>query len=79
MLNITRPGNVETHSVIINFGSSYLKVSEQINLTNLSNFISAVGGNLGLFIGFSVLPFLLKVIEYIWHLKFNDMFTIGIK
>ena len=67
MLRLEIPPNTETYSLIMNFAGSYIDLSEEIQLTNLSNFISGVGGNLGLFIGFSVLPVVLKAAEIIWH------------
>ena len=67
MLRFEIPPNTETYSLVINFAGSYIDLSEEIQLTNLANFISAVGGNLGLFIGFSVLPLVLKTAEIIWH------------
>ena len=67
MLRLEIPRNTETYSLIMNFAGSYIDLSEEIQLTNLSNFISGVGGNLGLFIGFSVLPVVLKAAEIIWH------------
>ena len=67
MLRLEIPPNTETYSLIMNFAGSYVDLSEEIQLTNLSNFISGVGGNLGLFIGFSVLPVFLKTAEVIWH------------
>ena len=67
MLRLEILPNTETYSLIMNFAGSYIDLSEEIQLTNLSNFISGVGGNLGLFIGFSVLPVVLKAAEIIWH------------
>ena len=62
---ITVPNNTDTYSVVMNFENTDVVVSEEIYLTNLPDFISAVGGNLGLFIGFACLPVLLKATEIV--------------
>ena len=41
------------------------KVSERVHLIDGYSFISSVGGNLGLFIGFSFLSFLFEAYEWI--------------
>ena len=69
MVQMTRPENSGTYSVAINFAKADETVSEEISLTDLPDFISAVGGNLGLFIGFSFLPVLLKATEVIRNIK----------
>ena len=74
MVRIKRPNNTDTYSVVINFDKTDVDVSEQIQLTTLPDFISSVGGNLGLFIGFSCLPVLLKATELIRHLKLHNLF-----
>ena len=66
---IKRPNNTETYSVVINYDTSDVVVSEEIHLTTLPDFISSVGGNLGLFIGFSCLPVLLKATDYFCNFK----------
>ena len=69
MIGITRTNNTETYSVVINYDKTDVVVSEEIHLTTLPDFISSVGGNLGLFIGFSCLPVLLKATEYLHFFK----------
>jgi hypothetical protein len=64
MVKITVPNNTDTYSVVLNFETTDVVLSEEIQLTTLPDFISSVGGNLGLFIGFSCLPLLLKATEF---------------
>ena len=73
MVNITSPNNTDTYSVVIDFDTDEVDVSEQISLINLPDFVSSVGGNLGLFIGFSCLPVLLKIIQLIRDNKLFDV------
>jgi len=68
---MTTPNNVDTYIVLMSYEDCDVTVSEEIHLTSLPDFISAVGGNLGLFVGFSFLPLLLKVIEVIRKTKMH--------
>ena len=79
-LGITKLNNTETYSVVINYITSDVVVSEEIHLTTLPDFISSVGGNLGLFVGFSCLPVLLKATEFVLNLKMSKvMHLTGLK
>ena len=60
---------IDTYSLAFSFAESFVDLSEETQLTSLPDFISAVGGNLGLFIGFSVMPVLLKTAEFLWHFQ----------
>ena len=62
-LNIKVINGTETQTVWIGFDTSNVVTSEEIKLTSFPSFISAVGGNLGLFVGFSCLPLLLWLAE----------------
>ena len=73
MIQLTVPNNTDTYSVVLNFESTDVTLSEEIQLTTLPDFISAVGGNLGLFIGFSCLPVLLKATEFLRQLKLQNV------
>ena len=75
MAKITVPNDTDTYSVVLNFETSDVALSEEIQLTTLPDFISSVGGNLGLFIGFSCLPILLKATEVVRQLKLGSMFS----
>ena len=72
MINVTRPNNTETYSALISFLKTDVDVSEEIQLHNVSSFISSVGGNLGLFIGFSFLSVLLKLFEFTRKLQLKN-------
>ena len=79
-LGIKKSNGTESYSVVINYDSAEVVVSEEIHLTTLPDFISSVGGNLGLFIGFSCLPILLKATEFFRNIKMsNVMYLTGIK
>ena len=67
-VGIKTPNSADTHKVAINYDSVDVTVAEEVLLTTLPDFISAVGGNLGLFIGFSCLPVLLRAAEFIQRL-----------
>ena len=70
IVGIGKQNNTETYSVAINYATIDVDLSEEIQLTSFPDFISAVGGNLGLFVGFSLLPLLLKAAESIQKTKF---------
>ena len=72
--NLKIPEDTKTYSLAISFAGSFIDLSEETQLTSLPDFISAVGGNLGLFIGFSVLPVLLKTVEFFWHFQIRSSF-----
>ena len=62
LVNVTVPNNTKTYTMMISFPKTVL--SEEIKLNIVSDFISAVGGNLGLFTGFSFLSLLLQMVEW---------------
>ena len=72
--NLKIPEDTNTYSLVISFAGSFIDLSEETQLTSLPDFISAVGGNLGLFIGFSVMPVLLKTVEFFWHFQLRSSF-----
>ena len=53
----------EVSVVKVSFASTVTFVMERSKIVSLSNLISSVGGNLGLFVGFSVLTSLFTVYE----------------
>ena len=73
-MNMTTPNNVDTYIVLMSYEDCDVTVSEEIHLTSLPDFISSVGGNLGLFVGFAFLPVLLKFIEVIRKTKMHYLF-----
>jgi hypothetical protein len=48
----------------LSFLKTDVDLSEEISLNNINDFISALGGNLGLFTGFSFLSVLLTLAEW---------------
>ena len=64
LVNVTVPNNTKTYTTMISFPKTDVDLSEEIKLNNVSDFISAVGGNLGLFTGFSFLSLLLQMVEW---------------
>ena len=65
IMNITIPNATKTNSVLISFVKTEIDVSEEVSFNNFSYFLSAVGGNLGLFTGISFLSLLLTLAEWI--------------
>lgn len=61
--NISTRENIKTKSVWISFPSADILLSEEIGLNDVYDFISSIGGNLGLFIGFSFLSLLISTAE----------------
>ena len=58
--------NSENHTTIVMYykGNSYDLQKEQL-LYDLNSIVAAVGGSLGLFLGFSFLDFAFRVIEFV--------------
>ena len=65
LLNITIPRDVKSYTMLLSFLKTDIDISEEISLNQFSDFISSVGGNLGLFIGFSFLSALLTMVEWL--------------
>ena len=65
MMNISLPNNTKTFSTMISFLKTDIDLTEEINLYSFFDFVSSVGGNLGLFTGFSVLAALLTFAEWL--------------
>ena len=63
VVNITVPNNTKSNTLCISFLKTDVDLSEEISLNNINDFISALGGNLGLFTGFSFLSVLLTLAE----------------
>ena len=60
--NTTAEGNVNLY---INYQTIDTVVSQKVKILNASSFVSSVGGNLGLFIGFSFLDSLFVVCKWL--------------
>ena len=64
-VNVTVPDDMNTYSVMISFLKTEVDTSEEISLNTFPDFISSVGGNLGLFTGFSFLTALFVFVEWL--------------
>ena len=64
MINITVPKDTKTNSMMLSFLKTEIDRSEEISLKNIPDFISSVGGNLGLFTGFSFLSALITLVDW---------------
>ena len=64
-VNVTVPDDMKTYSVMISFLKTEVDTSEEISLNTFPDFISSVGGNLGLFTGFSFLTALFVFVEWL--------------
>ena len=65
MINITSPNKTNTFSTAISFLKTDIDLTEEIRKDTVFDFISSVGGNLGLFTGFSVLAVFLAFAEWL--------------
>ena len=61
--------STESYVIVLNYENSDVVISEELQLYTLPDFISSIGGNLGLFVGFSCLPVLLYVAEIFCNLR----------
>ena len=59
-------------ALVLSFGSTTTVVAERTKLVTFPNFVSSVGGNLGLFVGFSFLATLFAIYE-----NFNSILRNG--
>ena len=73
LLQVSVPNNTKTYSAMVSFLKTEIDLSEEISLNQFSDLVSSVGGNLGLFTGFSFLGVLLTLIE--WKQKAFSKFT----
>ena len=64
-MNVNKTADTTTSHFILRFFSTEVEVSEKIEMMNVNSFISSVGGNLGLFIGFSFLSTLFIIHDVI--------------
>ena len=74
ILNVTVPEGVPTYSMMVSFLKTDIDLSEEIRLNQFSDFISSVGGNLGLFVGFSFLSALLTLVEWFRKIPLKSCF-----
>ena len=74
MLGISFPNGTKTYSVMLSFPTTNVDLTEEIVLNNISDFISAVGGNLGLFTGVSLLSILIQLVEWARKIQIHAWF-----
>ena len=64
MANMTFDAKDNHTNLFINYPSMDIEVSQKVKILDASSFISSVGGNLGLFIGFSFLDTFFAVYKW---------------
>ena len=64
---------------MLSFLKTDIDLSEEIALNQLSDFISSVGGNLGLFVGISFLSALLTLVEWFRKIPLKSCFWVKTK
>ena len=74
LYQMTTLPDTRTYAIVIGFPTTDVSLSEEIQLNNISDFISSVGGNLGLFIGFSFLSKLLELAEWYRKIPIKNLF-----
>ena len=52
-------------SIFLGFGSMNVNVKEQVHTVTFPGFIASIGGNLGLFLGFSFLAVAFEICDYV--------------
>ena len=65
ILNITFETTENRTGVMVNFPTLDVEVSDKVKILDGCSFISSVGGNLGLFLGFSFLDTLFVIYQWI--------------
>ena len=64
-INIENNDKDNSRAILIYYSTAAIKVSTTSSLISLSSFISSIGGNLGLFVGFSFLSVFLLIYKFI--------------
>ena len=64
LINVTLPKDTKANTMLMSFVKTEVDRSEEISLNNIPDFISSVGGNLGLFTGFSFLSAIITFIHW---------------
>ena len=72
--NFTTPEGKATYTVFASFKTTDVNFSEEVKMSNVSDFVSSIGGNLGLFLGFSVLNLLKDMAEWANKIPFKKLF-----
>ena len=74
LYNLVPPENTTTITTFISFMTTDVTLSEEVKLNNFPDFLSSVGGNLGLFLGFSFLTLLRDMTEFGRKIPFRSLF-----
>ena len=74
MLGLSFPNGTKIYSAMLSFPTTNVDLTEEIVLNNISDFISAVGGNLGLFTGVSLLSILIQLVEWARKIQIHAWF-----
>ena len=74
MLGLSFRNGTKTYSAMLSFPTTDVDLTEEIVLNNISDFISAVGGNLGLFTGVSLLSILIQLVEWARKIQIHAWF-----
>ena len=73
LYNLVTPENTTTMTTMISFLTTDVTLSEEVKLNNFPDFLSSVGGNLGLFLGFSFLTLLRDMTEFGRKIPFRSL------
>ena len=71
--NFSTPEDKATYTVFASFKTTDVNFSEEVKMSNVSDFVSSIGGNLGLFLGFSVLNLLKDIAEWVNKIPFKKL------
>ena len=69
------PENITTYTAMVAFLTTDVNLSEEVKLSNFPDFLSSVGGNLGLFLGFSFLTLLRDMAEWAKKIPIRSLFS----
>ena len=64
-INIENKDKDDQRAILIYYSTTTIKVSTTSKLISLSSFISSIGGNLGLFVGFSFLSVFFLIYKFL--------------
>ena len=68
------PENITTYTTMVAFLTTDVTLSEEVKLSNFPDFLSSVGGNLGLFLGFSFLTLLRDMANWAKKIPIRSLF-----
>ena len=68
------PENITVYTAMVGFSTTDVNLSEEVKLSNFPDFVSSVGGNLGLFLGFSFLTLLRDMADWAKQISIKSLF-----